>query len=186
MRVRALRPFQAYRPENCFFITATAAGEEFTDPTTAAYLIETHCPDVEAADEEAIALALRYVPQRYVAADAQPVSNAVDGGVTVVVGEQGPELVVAGGVAVAPVVGVDPAPYNESVEGPVEDRLPAADVEPIGDDSAPPPAFDPAEHTVEEVLEYVEAHPEQRGAVLAMETATDGKHRVTIVKALGD
>lgn len=182
MRVRALRPFTAYQPANCFFITAEAAGIEITDPAAAAYLLETHCAHVEPADDEAAALAARYVLPT-VTADAQPVSIAVDGVVPVLVGEAGPELVVAGGVAVERAPVVEPTPYNATVTGPVEDRIP---VERVGDDSAPDPAYDPADHTVDEVLEYVSAHPEQARAILALETAEDGKHRVTIVKALAD
>lgn len=42
--------------------------------------------------------------------------------------------------------------------------------------------FDPAEHTVEDVLAHLEAHPDERDAVLAAER--DGKARVTLLAAL--
>ena len=43
--------------------------------------------------------------------------------------------------------------------------------------------FDPADYSVAEVVEYVEANPDQRAIVLAMEA--DGKDRKSIA-ALGD
>lgn len=43
-------------------------------------------------------------------------------------------------------------------------------------------AFDPGEHTVDDVLAYVDAHPDQRPAVLAAEQA--GKDRTTLVSQL--
>jgi hypothetical protein len=46
----------------------------------------------------------------------------------------------------------------------------------------PPEAFDPADHTVDEVLAYVDKHPDKADAVLAAEEA--GKNRSTLVAAL--
>jgi hypothetical protein len=72
-------------------------------------------------------------------------------------------------------------------------RVPMVEVWPDGStshDGAPllgavaPQVVDPAELTVDQVLSYVAAHPDQRAAVLAAETA--GKARKTILAALGD
>jgi hypothetical protein len=41
------------------------------------------------------------------------------------------------------------------------------------------PTFDPGEHTVTEVQDYLDAHPDQADAVLAAEQA--GKARTTLV-----
>lgn len=48
-------------------------------------------------------------------------------------------------------------------------------------DAAPddPPTFDPADHTIDEVLAFIEAHPELGDAVLASEAA--GKHRAGLL-----
>ena len=45
-------------------------------------------------------------------------------------------------------------------------------------------AYDPADHTVAEVLAYVAEHPDQRQAVQDAETA--GKARTTLLGALGE
>ena len=60
--------------------------------------------------------------------------------------------------------------------GPVPTRNPAA--------AAPQPqdGFDPADHTVAEVEEYVDANPDQQAAVLDAEKA--GKNRTTLVEPL--
>jgi hypothetical protein len=51
--------------------------------------------------------------------------------------------------------------------------------------TAPPPdggdGFDPADHTVAEVWDYIDAHPDERDAVIAAEHA--GKDRAGIVDA---
>lgn len=54
-----------------------------------------------------------------------------------------------------------------------------------GQQSAAPStsAFDPSEHTVQEVLDYIDAHPDESAAVLAAEQA--GKGRKTVLSALG-
>lgn len=46
------------------------------------------------------------------------------------------------------------------------------------------PEYDPAEHTIAEVREYVEAYPHQRDAVLDAEQS--GKNRVTLVEWLAE
>jgi hypothetical protein len=58
--------------------------------------------------------------------------------------------------------------------------------------SSPPPVeesvgtaeYDPADHTVTEVIGWVEDHPDERDAVLAAER--EGKHRVTLIDHLED
>ena len=45
--------------------------------------------------------------------------------------------------------------------------------------STPPPSFDPGEHTVADVQDYLAAHPDQVDAVLAAEAA--GKARSTLL-----
>lgn len=45
-------------------------------------------------------------------------------------------------------------------------------------------SYDPAEHTIDEVREYLAQHPEETDAVLAAEQA--GKDRVTLVNSLQD
>lgn len=52
-----------------------------------------------------------------------------------------------------------------------------ASVEPDTDDT-----FDPSEHTIDEVKDYVDAHPDEVDAVLNAEQA--GKGRVTLVEWL--
>lgn len=85
------------------------------------------------------------------------------------------------------VIDAEPTEAPASPEAPPAPEAPAVpELERVDDDSAPDAAFDPADHTVDEVIEYVQANPSQRAAVLALETADDGKQRVTIVKALGD
>lgn len=59
--------------------------------------------------------------------------------------------------------------------------IPAPEPEPTPEPKASP--FDPGEHTVAEVEEYVDAHPDERGRVLDAERA--GKDRVTLVDWLG-
>jgi hypothetical protein len=43
--------------------------------------------------------------------------------------------------------------------------------------------YDPGAHTVDEVKAYVEAHPDERAAVLAAENS--GRERVTLLEWLG-
>jgi hypothetical protein len=50
------------------------------------------------------------------------------------------------------------------------------------DAPAPVEAFDPGAHTAAEVKAYVEAHPDERAAILAAELA--GKARVTLTEWL--
>lgn len=55
--------------------------------------------------------------------------------------------------------------------------VPVPDADP--DDDGQRVTFDPADHTIDEVLAYIEAHPEQGDAVLAAEAA--GKHRAGLL-----
>lgn len=57
--------------------------------------------------------------------------------------------------------------------------VPPAAAEPV--DGA---GFDPADHSVAEVVAYVEANPDEREAVLALEQ--NGKARSTLLAALTD
>lgn len=63
-----------------------------------------------------------------------------------------------------------------------EDVAEQAELSPAdgGDDGA----YDPSDHTVDEVKTYVEENPDQREAVLAAEQ--DGKNRSTLVDALSN
>lgn len=54
--------------------------------------------------------------------------------------------------------------------------------EAVATDPVEPVAYDPADYTVAEVLEYVDTNPNLSDAVLAAEI--DGKNRATIVAAL--
>lgn len=84
----------------------------------------------------------------------------------------------------APVVEIeDPAPAVSDAQG-VSVPVDETPVQRVDDDPAPPPAFDPADHTVDEVLAYAEANPDQRGAVRLLEAT--GKARTTILKNLAD
>lgn len=60
---------------------------------------------------------------------------------------------------------------------PVDGQPPAADPEP-----AVAGGYDPGEHTVAEVEDYVEDNPDSAAAILAAETA--GKNRSTLVESL--
>jgi hypothetical protein len=73
----------------------------------------------------------------------------------------------AAGLINSAVVGVD---YSLDVAAPPEPEPKAAAVS---------QSFDPGEHTVAEVQEYLAAHPDQADAVLAAEAA--GKARTTLV-----
>lgn len=66
----------------------------------------------------------------------------------------------------------------------VEDSTPdeAADVAVEAEEAVEAPEFDPALHTVSEVVAYAEAHPDDVEAILADEKA--GKNRATAVKGL--
>lgn len=59
-----------------------------------------------------------------------------------------------------------------------------ADLEPTSedadDDDVPVDEFEPGKHSVAEVLEYLDAHPDETDAVIAAER--DGKNRPTIVR----
>jgi hypothetical protein len=57
--------------------------------------------------------------------------------------------------------------------GPLRDNDPAT---PLGGDAE---GFDPGEHTVAEVEEYLEQHPDERDAVLELERS--GKNRTTLI-----
>ena len=83
------------------------------------------------------------------------------------------------------VIEADPDPVDGAPDGDPDGGSGAGDPdgpERVDDDPAPPPAFDPAEHTVDDVLAYVAAHPTQRAAVRLLEEA--GKQRTTILRAL--
>lgn len=54
---------------------------------------------------------------------------------------------------------------------------------PVDEPVADEPGIDPTEHTVQEVLDYLAEHPDQWGAVLAVETGPDGKNRSTLTGA---
>jgi hypothetical protein len=55
---------------------------------------------------------------------------------------------------------------------------------PVEESAEQPDEFDPADHTVIDVIGWVEAHPDEREAVLAAER--EGKHRVTLIDHLED
>lgn len=57
-----------------------------------------------------------------------------------------------------------------------------AEVEPDAVPDGTEPTFDPSEHTVTEVLAYVDEHPDEAAAILAAEQA--GKARKGITDAL--
>jgi hypothetical protein len=60
----------------------------------------------------------------------------------------------------------------------------SADEQPeVDPGSGPGGGYDPGEHTVDDVLDYVDKHPDEADAVLAAEEA--GKNRTTLVAALG-
>lgn len=66
-----------------------------------------------------------------------------------------------------------------AVETPVEPDPEPAPVEP---EPAPAEAYDPGVHTVDEVLAYADAHPDEVGAIIAAEEA--GKNRSTLLDKL--
>jgi len=81
------------------------------------------------------------------------------------------------------VVNLDVLTHPETTpepEGPGEDALtpPESDEEPPADPEPPESleeTYDPAEHTVDAVNEYIAEHPEQREEILAMERANRGR-----------
>ena len=77
---------------------------------------------------------------------------------------------------------LDPEPVPE----PVTTVPDVAPVEPAAPPAGEPPAdevdFDPAEHSVQQVLEYAQAHPELRAALRQAEQV--GRQRTTILSTL--
>jgi hypothetical protein len=87
------------------------------------------------------------------------------------------------GVAQAPitvnaVAGVGPREEMTMMEAPAEAPAEAASA-PV---EQPDAGFDPAAHTVTEVISYVEDNPDQRDAILLLEE--QGKNRVTLIDHL--
>jgi hypothetical protein len=64
----------------------------------------------------------------------------------------------------------------------LEARPAEGEQEAVQAESEPVEAFDPSEHSVHDVLAYVEEHPDERDAVRAAERG--GKGRVTLLSAL--
>ena len=77
------------------------------------------------------------------------------------------------------------SPASPTVEAPAVDDV----GEPAGDLPAPEPVdggFDPAEHTVAQVLAYVKDHPDEGTAIRALEASETGKRRTVILSGIRD